>query len=973
MRRTSIVAYFIVLLITGINAYYYNDLYRKQIRYITKQLDRQVQILGQEINETNFYFTSDLNGIDFSSEIGNFFDDAEVKGRAIEKLKLYYIKYQNFITNIAIINNRTDVFNLSIDDSRVENKKAIFTNDDVWLVNDFTTHDQLTIYEREDIILEDGKYNFYLPIFSNGKVVANFKITFDYERYFSSLFDQYESEQYQWQWIINDTGLVVVDNFEHFMGFPGLEGHSIDYKNYSNIIESVNDGATGHMEEHRVVINGDNQRTIISSYSAVGLLDGRLNFGLVFSAPIDLFQTYLIKRSIAIVLATLFLVVCLIILFQRAFKKQQLEVYDAKDTEKMLNRLIEEMPVGVIIFNSGREILKANKVASRFYSYQDEADMVDKIYPEPFASDESNYFSKYMGGQFSPDNFVVIRKEIGELVLFRSSIPVKYHGTDATMEILIDVTMLESARKLEAKANTAKSEFLTRMSYEIRTPLNGIIGMADMLGKHKLNNEVNEIVTILRRSTELLLNIINDILDFSHIESGKVILDEIPFDLRQELSYCFDFAQSHLEGKKITISCDLDEAIPDSVIGDPFRLRQILTNVTQFALQKTEEGEIEIICREKSQKEGIITIEFDLKDTGAGYSKAELKTIFGDFVQAESMSLRNSDGSSVGTVLSSQLVKIMGGTLNASSPAGLSEDPSQLGTRILITLPFYSNERVQKEYDLDSVKAFGDIRALLITGIQSRDEDLIGILHRIGIQTVVTSWHKTTVNQIVANDKGGSDRYNLLLLTDEDDISGFEVAGKLMENGLHLKYPIIMVSSSDTKGNYLRCINMGVDHYLVKPVSSDELREAIFLSFPAITNHLHHHDLKDIKTGLEILLVEDNKINSLVTGRMLKSLGYEPEYATDGVMATKLASKKRYDLILMDLLMPEMDGYEAAKKILAIDKSTLIIALTADSMPDSRRKAELSGIREFISKPMRIDHLKGVLRKYFGDNPTQGE
>ena len=190
MRRTSIVAYLIVLLITGLNAYYYNDLYRKQIRYITKQLDRQVQILGQEINETNFYFTSDLNGIDFSSEIGDFFDDEEVKERAIEKLKLYYIKYQDFITNIAIINDRTDVFNISIDDSRVENRKAIFTNDDVWLINHFTTHDQLPIYEREDIILEDGKYSFYLPIFSDGKVVANFKITFDYERYFTSLLDR---------------------------------------------------------------------------------------------------------------------------------------------------------------------------------------------------------------------------------------------------------------------------------------------------------------------------------------------------------------------------------------------------------------------------------------------------------------------------------------------------------------------------------------------------------------------------------------------------------------------------------------------------------------------------------------------------------------------------------------------------------------------------------------------------------------
>ncbi len=374
---------------------------------------------------------------------------------------------------------------------------------------------------------------------------------------------------------------------------------------------------------------------------------------------------------------------------------------------------------------------------------------------------------------------------------------------------------------------------------------------------------------------------------------------------------------------------------------------------------------MEILCRQKSSKEGILTIEFDLKDTGEGHTKAELKTIFGDFVQAESMSLRNSDGSSVGTVLAGQLVKIMGGTLCSSSPSGLSDDPARPGTRILITLPLYSNERVRKNYDSDAVKSFGDIRALLIYGVQSRDEDLNAILHRIGIQTVVTSWHKSTINQINANYNAGSDRYNMIILTDDDDLSGFEVAGALLDNGLHLKYPIIMVSSNDKKGNYLKCINLGVDHYLVKPVSSDELEEAIFLTFSNITDFLHHHDLRSLKSELEILVVEDNKINSLVTGRMLLSLGYKPDFATDGAMATKLAAKKRYDLILMDLVMPEMDGYEAAKKILARDKTILIVALTADNMPESIKKAELSGIKEFISKPVRIEELKRLFARYF--------
>jgi len=973
MRRSTIIAYFAVLLIAAINAYYYFDLYRKQIYYITKQLDRQVQILGQEINETNFYFTSDLNAIDFSNDVGKFFDEKEVRDRAIEKLKLYYIKYQNLITNIAIINEKTEVFNISIDDSRIENRKSIFTNDDVWLINTFTTHDQLPIYQREDIILEDSKYSLYQPIFSNGKVIANFKITFDYRKYFTSLLDQFESEQYQWQWVIDDTGLIVMDNFELFKGFPGLKGVSIDYKNYTDIVKAVNDGASGHKEEHRVIINGEAQRTIISSYSAVGLLDGRLSFGLIFSAPIDIFQVYLIKRSIGIVISTVLLVIFIIVIFRKGIRKQQSEVADAKDTEKMLNRLIEEMPVGVIIYNSGREILKANKVASKFYSYDNEADMVDKIYPEPFATDESNYFSKYMGGKFSPDDFVIIRKEIGEQVLFRSSIPVKYKGVDSTMEILIDVTMLESARNLEAKANTAKSEFLARMSYEIRTPLNGIIGMADMMGKLNLDPSANEMVTILRRSTELLLSIINDILDFSQIESGKVILDETPFDLRQELNHCLDHVQNRMEGKKIKITHDIDGTIPDSLIGDPFRLRQVLINIMQFSIQKTEEGEISCVCRQKSNKEGLVSIEFDLKNTGKAHSKAELKTIFGDFVQAESISLRNSDGSSVGTVLARQLIEMMGGTLNAASPAGLSADPAKPGTRILITLPFYSNERVEITYDTDKIRSFSEINALSICGVQSRDEDIIGMLHRAGIPTVVTSWQKSTINQIEANYKNEKEPYNLIILADDNDLNGFEVADSLMKSGFHMRYPIIMISAEDIKGNYLKCINLGIDHYLTKPLSIDELREAILLSFPNIEDPLLSVDLKSVKTGLDVLVVEDNKINSMVTGRMLSSLGYEPHFAFDGAEAVKMAESRKYDLIFMDLVMPVMDGYEATKHILSHDKSVLIIALTADNMPETRKKAELYGLKEFISKPMRLDSLKTVLRKFFGENQNISE
>jgi signal transduction histidine kinase/CheY-like chemotaxis protein len=967
MRRATIAAYIAIVLIAIGNYIYYRNLYRTQTEYITKLLDRQVQGIGQEVDEFNFYFTSDLSKIDFSDDIGRFFDDPVVTTRATERLKLYFIKYQEFITSISIINDRTEVFNISIDDSQEEEdlKKGLFTNEDLWLINTFKTHDQMTVYPMETLIPEGHKFSYYQPILNKaGHVVANFKITVDHQKYFTALFARFKQEQYQWQWLIDDTGKIVQDKFTEYMG--GV----IEYENYNRIVADISDGSTGNLV-HKANINGDS-RTIISSYCPVSLLT-QTDYGIVFSAPTDFFQTYIIRNSTAIVLSTLLLVIGIIYIFRRAFRLQQSETTNAKDTERMLNRLIEEMPVGVIIFNQGREILIANKVASAFYSYDNKEDMAGKIYPEPFAADKSNYFSRYMGGKFSPDNFVIIRKEIGELVLFRSSIPVKYHGVEATMEILIDVTMLESARKQEERANTAKSEFLARMSYEIRTPLNGIIGMADMLGKHKLDKEIVEMVTVLRRSTELLLGIINDILDFSHIESGRVILDEIPFDLREELGYCFEFAQNRLEDKKILINCDIDERIPDSIIGDPFRLRQVLSNITLFAVQNTMAGEISISCRIKSNKEGLIMIEFDFKDTGPGHDKAALKTIFGDFVQADMMSLRNSDGSGIGTILVRQLVDIMGGKLSAASPSGLSDDPTMPGTRVLVTVPFYSNDRVPKLINTESVKEFSDIKALVITGTQSRDEELLSQLHKTGIKTVVTSWHKTTVNQLKVNSESNTERYNLIVLNHDNDINGFEVAGSIMANSLHTRFAIIMISSSDMKGNYLKCLNMGVDHYLLKPVDQQELRDAVLTSFPNIKVQVHNRESNSLKSGLEILVVEDNKMNSLVIGTMLRNLGFSPDFAINGVEACKFSSEKRYDLIFMDLIMPEMDGYEATKNILAVNREILIIAFTADNMPDARRKAELSGIKEFISKPVRIDHLKAVLRKYFGDNLPDDE
>jgi two-component system sensor histidine kinase/response regulator len=710
---------------------------------------------------------------------------------------------------------------------------------------------------------------------------------------------------------------------------------------------------------HKATINGK-PTEIISSYYSTQLLQRDL--GLVFSAPTDFFQKYIVRNSLFIVLGTLLLIQVIILIFWRYLKSQKKEMDQLKASEKMLFRLIEEMPVGVIIHNKNREIIKANKVAANQYSYVSEEEMKGKIFPETSLPDDSNYFSKNLGGSFKPDQFVIIKKEIGEIVLYRNSIQVIFMGEEATMEILIDVTMLESARKQEAKANIAKSEFLARMSYEIRTPLNGIIGMTDVLNKFKLSPEVTDIVNLLNRSTEVLLSIINDILDFSRIESGKLILDETPYNLREEIDYCADLAKTYIADNDLKLFCTVDDNIPESIIGDPFRLRQVLTNLINHSVRNTEKGEIRLKCMLKSNINGIITLVFELLDTGISFDKPTLKKIFGDFVNIESKAVRTNDESGFGTILSKQLVELMGGELTAVSPSGISGDR---GTKVSFTIITYSNDKPVKDLPLEKIKSFENIKTLVITGNQTRDEEILGALHKLGLTVSVTTYLKSTVNQIKANMNFPNDKYNLVVIFDDEDFDGFEVARVIWENDLSPDFFILLISTNDKKGNYIKCITLGIDHYLVKPFDISELLGIIKDSFTYLENPSSPVEIGLVRNDVKILIVEDNKMNQKVIGTMLKSLGYSFDIADDGYAGYLQSKIKKYDLIFMDLIMPEMDGYESAQKILEYDKSLLIVAFTADNMPETKRKAELAGIKEFVSKPVRIDELKKLFAKHF--------
>ncbi len=940
MRRILVLVYSAFLIIMLANYFYYRSLYDKQISYITELLDRQVQIIGISVDNTNNSFFSDLNQAIFSTDPSQFFNDQKVRYTITENMKLFFSKYQDFITGIKYYDKNKNEFTLKKDTEPPGE----------WLENSYTLHSQSEILTMEKLVMENNNFYYFLPVLNDEthETVGNLVVTVDYQKYFAELFAEFNLKDYQWQWVISDSGNIIYDNIEK----------PIKYQHLNRLTEHLGSGSTGDTPLAAIV--DGNEADLISAYYSTQLLGRELV--LVFSAKTDLFQKYLVRNSLLIVIGTLLLIQIIIYLFWRFFKSQRSEMTRLKSSEAMLFKLIEEMPVGIIIHNKAREILKANKVAAKLYSYTDDEEMKGKIFPETSLPEESDYFSKNLGSTFNPDQFLIIKKEIGEIVLYRNSIQVNFMGDEATMEILIDVTMLESARQQEAKANVAKTEFLARMSYEIRTPLNGIIGMTDVLYKFSLSPEVLEIVNLLRRSTEVLLNIINDILDFSKIESGKMILDEVPFNLREEITYCYDLARANMLHSKIKMNINVDENVPESIIGDPFRLRQVISNLLNNSIRNTEKGEIQLRCILKSNDNGIITLGFELLDTGKSFDKVSLKKMFGDFVNIESQPLRASEELNFSTILSKQLVELMGGEFFAESPSGISGDS---GLHLSFTIVTYSNDRQIKDLSLEKITRFENIRTLVITGSQNRDEEVLSAIHKMGLVVRVTTFMKSTVNQIRENMNFPAEKYSLVIIFDDETFNGFDAAKAIWDNKLSGNFIMLMITSNDKKGNFMKCIMNGIDQYLIKPIDTTDLFNAIKDSFPFIEDTTASLEIGIMQSNINILIVEDNKMNQKVIGTMLKALGYSFDIADDGYAGYIMAKSKNYDLIFMDLIMPEMDGYESAQKILSYDKSILIVAFTADNMPETKRKAEMSGIKDFISKPVRIDELRKLFARYF--------
>jgi len=640
-----------------------------------------------------------------------------------------------------------------------------------------------------------------------------------------------------------------------------------------------------------------------------------------------------------------------------------------RESEERFRGTFENAAVGIAHEDLAGPFLRVNKRFCEILGYSSE-ELVGKTlsevtYPEDLADDLAKFDALRRGESSSYTTEKRFFRKDGALVWAHVTMSLQVDAAGEPtycIKIIQDITdrkrldeELNQAKEAAEAASRAKSEFLASMSHEIRTPMNGVFGMLDLALDTELQPEQRHYLGRARASADLLLRVINDILDFSKIEAGRLDLEPTAFSLRESLGETIKAFGPRAHRKGLELALHIRPGTPDGVVGDAMRLGQVLNNLLGNAIKFTDQGEIILEVEVESVTQGQLDLHFAVIDTGPGIPLEKQRLIFEAFAQADSSMARRFGGTGLGLAISARLIELMGGSIWVESEVGK-------GSTFHFTACFgveHEAVAIQKAKEID-------LEGLPVLVVDDNETNL-GILAemlanwRMGPTTVGGGRAALTELKRAA---GARDPFPLVLLDAVmPDLDGFAVVQQIRRDPALAGTIIVMLSSADRGGELARCRELGIAAYLRKPIKQSELLNAVLTALGSLPTGPETAlapagvPAIGIPSGLRILVAEDNEFNQELVTSLLKKWGHVPVLAGDGKAALAAWEREPFDLILMDVQMPKMDGFAATKAIRAKESATdthvPIVALTAHAMKGDRERCLAAGMDAYVSKPVR--------------------
>lgn len=672
--------------------------------------------------------------------------------------------------------------------------------------------------------------------------------------------------------------------------------------------------------------------------------------------------------------------------FEKAFLTVMTDITEQKRTEKDILKISERLKLATKAANVG--IWEYDIVNSSLewddamyslygiskYDFTGDYNAWEKIlHPEDLEGWSQQLKDAILGmADFNPEFRVIWQDrsihhiKANAVVLYdEAANPIKMIGTswDVTERINYEEELLKAKEQAEA-ANVMKSRFLANMSHEIRTPMNGVMGYLDLLNRTNLSSEQREFIKEAKLASEALLHLINDILDFSKIEAGRLTIENISFRVRTVVEDAVYILVPKASEKNIEIHTTIKSNVPEEVIGDPARIRQILNNLISNAVKFTEKGEINVKVECTNEKDGRAELSFEIKDTGIGISKEIIDKLFKPFTQEDASTTRKYGGTGLGLAISNELVKLMNGNISVKSEV-------DKGSTFRFTIPLKISKNIRENSVLEKLQG---INVLIVDDNKNNRKIVHSYLEDAGCNVYEVDDANKAITRILMNSDNGNKIDIAVVDFQMPGMDGHQLATALKAIPAASNVKLILLTSVAQKGDAKIAKEYGFTGYLSKPVRRDELLDCVSLVL-GLNNETDENQIVTKYTGHEfkndlqprILLVDDNEMNRKIVIRMLKNKNMSCDIAIDGSEAVRAVERNNYDIIFMDCQMPVMDGYESTTKIRELENNkrhAIIIAMTANAMEGDRIKCIEAGMDDYISKPIDFDIMFNMIRVY---------